>query len=171
MMGTMASHKSQLAADADKPVFAATIVPHRSLGQNGFRLVMTLVCLASVISSIPFIVLGAWPVAGFFGLDFLALYIAFALNYRDGRGFEEILVTPVELLLRRVSPRGVTQEWRFNPLWTKLDRRTNGEFGVDRLALVSRGEQVVFAQALSAADKASFADALSGALAKARRGE
>jgi uncharacterized membrane protein len=45
-----------------------------------------------------------------------------------------------------------------------------GEFGIDRLTLVSRGEHVVFAQALSAAEKASFAEALSGALAKARRG-
>jgi uncharacterized membrane protein len=170
MMGAVASHKSPSATRADEPVFSATIMPHRSLGRSGFRLVMTLVCLASVVSSIPFIILGAWPVAGFFGLDLLALYVAFLLNYRDGRGFEEILLTRVELLLRRVSPRGVTREWRFNPLWTKLDRRTNGEFGVERLALVSRGEQVVFAQALSAAEKASFADALSGALAKARRG-
>ena len=48
---------------ARRPVFDATITPHRSLGQNGFRIVMTLVCLASVISSIPFVVLGAWPPA------------------------------------------------------------------------------------------------------------
>ncbi len=53
---------------ARRPVFDATITPHRSLGQQGFRIVMTLVCLASVVSSIPFVVLGAWPVAGFFGI-------------------------------------------------------------------------------------------------------
>ena len=55
---------TEIADASQRPVFDATITPHRSLGQNGFRIVMTLVCLASVISSIPFVVLGAWPVAG-----------------------------------------------------------------------------------------------------------
>ncbi len=72
---------------ARRPVFDATITPHRSLGQNGFRIVMTLVCLSSVISSIPFVVLGAWPVAGFFGIDVLALFIAFQVNFRHARAF------------------------------------------------------------------------------------
>ena len=31
-----------VAAMAERPVFDATITPHRSLSQNGFRLVMTL---------------------------------------------------------------------------------------------------------------------------------
>lgn len=156
--------------DRDEAVFAALITPHRSLGKNAFRLVMTLVCLASVVSSVPFVVLGAWPVAGFFGLDLVALYVAFRINFRDGRAFEEVLLTPVQLLLRKVSARGEAREWRFNPLWTRLDRDTDPEFGVQRLALVSRGERVTLAQALSAAEKASFADALGGALAKAKRG-
>ena len=79
------SFGSEIADASQRPVFDATITPHRSLGQNGFRIVMTLVCLASVISSLPFVLLGAWPVAGFFGLDFLGLYIAFTLIFTDWR--------------------------------------------------------------------------------------
>jgi uncharacterized membrane protein len=165
----MTTHKGP-ARQPDETVFSATIVPHRSLGPSGFRIVMTLVCVVSIVSSLPFIILGAWPVAGFFGLDFLALYVAFRINYRDGRSFEEILLTRVELLLRKVPARGRAREWRFNPLWTKLDRAVRADSGVERLALVSRGERVVFGQALSADEKASLADALSGALTTARRG-
>ena len=88
---------------AERAVFDATITPHRSLGQNGFRIVMTLVCLASVISSLPFVILGAWPVAGFFGIDVLALFVAFHINFRHARAFERIVVSPLEVLLRKVS--------------------------------------------------------------------
>ncbi len=151
------------------PVFAATITPHRSLTPAGFRLTMTLICLAMIASTMPFMVLGAWPVLGFGGLDLLALYIAFKVNFRSGRGVEEIIVTPLELLLRRVTP-GRRREWRFNPLWTRLERRENDEFGLEQLALVSRGQRVVVGAWLSPPERATFAEALSQALADLRRG-
>ena len=43
------------------------------------------------------------------------------------------MLTPFELLLRRVSHRGERREWRFNPLWTKLRREADDEFGLQRL--------------------------------------
>ncbi|QEL24443.1 DUF2244 domain-containing protein [Bosea sp. F3-2] len=153
-----------------RPVFDATITPHRSLGQNGFRIVMTLVSLASVISSIPFVVLGAWPVAGFFGLDVLALFIAFHVNFRHARAFERIVVTPLEIFLRKVSHRGREAIWRFNPAWTRLERQTDEDYGLLGLTLVSRGQSVAVATALSPQERAGFADALGTALARARRG-
>lgn len=158
------------AARAERPVFDATITPHRSLGAKGFRLVMTLVCLASVISSIPFVVLGAWPVAGFFGIDVLALFIAFKVNFRAARAFERIIVTPLEVLLRKVSHRGKEAVWRSNPAWTKLEREHDEDYGLMKLSLVSRGRSTSVASALSPQERAGFADALGSALASARRG-
>ncbi len=155
---------------ARRPVFDATITPHRSLGQQGFRIVMTLVCLASVVSSIPFVVLGAWPVAGFFGIDVLALFIAFHVNFRHARAFERIVVTPLEILLRKVSHHGREKVWRSNPAWTRLERQTDEDYGLLGLILVSRGRSVAVAAALSPHERASFADALGTALASARRG-
>ncbi|WP_089177478.1 DUF2244 domain-containing protein [Bosea sp. AS-1] len=155
---------------ARRPVFDATITPHRSLGQNGFRIVMTLVCLSSVISSIPFVVLGAWPVAGFFGIDVLALFIAFHVNFRHARAFERIVVTPLEILLRKVSHHGREAVWRFNPIWTRLEKQTDEDYGLLGLTLVSRGQSVAVAAALSPQERAGFADALGAALASARRG-
>jgi uncharacterized membrane protein len=157
-------------ADPAPPVFAAVIRPHRSLGRDGFRVVMSLCCLATIGASVPFIVLGFWPVGGFFGLDLMALYVAFRVNYRRGESFEEVVLTPLELLFRRVSHRGEKREWRFNPLWTKLDRENDEDFGLQKLALVSRGERLVIAGDLSPPERESLADALGNALAEVKRG-
>ena len=169
-MTTGKSLGSEIADASQRPVFDATITPHRSLGQNGFRIVMTLVCLASVISSIPFVVLGAWPVAGFFGLDIIALFIAFKVNFNAARAFERIVVTPLEVLLRKVSHHGGEKIWRSNPAWTKLEREDDEDYGLLELNLVSRGQRTVVASALSPQEREGFALALGSALAKAKRG-
>ena len=156
--------------DPERPVFAAVIRPHRSLGQGSFRTLMTICCLATIGASVPFVVLGFWPVGGFFGLDLLALYIAFRVNYRRAESFEEVVLTPLELLFRRVTHRGERREWRFNPLWTKLDRESDEDFGLQRLALVSRGERLVIAGDLSPPERESLAEALGQALADVKRG-
>lgn len=160
-------------ADSDRferPVFSVVIRPHRSLSPQGFKIVMALVCLTSIVASIPFVVMGFWPVAGFFGLDFLGLYIAFRMNYRRGDSFELLELTPIRLLLRKVTYRGEVREWRFNPLWTRLHRQVDDEFGVQELTLASRGQQVVVAHDLSPPERESLADELSRALADVKRG-
>jgi uncharacterized membrane protein len=155
----------------DRPVFAAVIRPHRSLAPGGFRTLMTVCCLATVLASSVFVALGLWPVAGFFALDLLALHIAFRINFRDGRSFEEIELTRLELLCRRVTPRGERREWRFNPLWTRLRREhEDDEFGLMRLSVTSRGERVVIARDLSPPERESLADELGRALAEVKRG-
>jgi uncharacterized membrane protein len=154
----------------ERPVFAAVITPHRSLGRGGVRLVMTLVCVATVVSSVPFMVVGAWPVAGFFGLDLIALAIAFSVNMRAGRGFEELVLTPWELLVRRVTHRGAERAWRFNPLWTRLESQHDDEFGLQAITVVSRGERVVIARDLSPPEREDLALALGRALADVKRG-
>lgn len=169
-MTTGKSPGSEIADASQRPVFDATITPHRSLGQNGFRIVMTLVCLASIISSIPFVVLGAWPVAGFFGIDIVALFVAFHVNFRHARSFERIVVTPLEVFLRKVSHHGRETIWRFNPIWTRLERQTDEDYGLLGLKLVSRGQSVAVASALSPGEREGFAEELGKALANARRG-
>jgi uncharacterized membrane protein len=155
---------------AERPVFSAVLQPQRSLGLQGARLLMVLVAGASAFASIPFIMLGFWPVAGFYGLDVLLLYLALRASFAQARAYEQVTVSPIELLLRKVNPAGQAREWRFNPAWTRLHRDIHAEFGVQHLALVSRGQSVPVAGFLSPAEKASFGDALGQALAQARRG-
>ncbi|HEY0218670.1 MAG TPA: DUF2244 domain-containing protein [Afipia sp.] len=154
----------------DAELFSAVLTPHRSLSQRGFAIVMVFVSLVSFIAGLAFWLMGAWPVFGFFGLDVLAIYWAFKINFARAAAREEISVTPTELRLRRVSHRGHIMEWTFNPLWVRLDQEIHEEFGVEKLYLASRKQRVSVGSFLGPDEKSSFAKALTGALAAAKRG-
>ena len=153
-----------------KPLFTATLRPYRSLKLEGFRLMMALVAGASIIASIPFIVLGFWPVAGFYGLDVLLLYFAFRANFASAKAYEEVRVSPLELFLKKVSAEGKSVEWRFHPIWTRVHKDEHKEFGVERVWIASRGQSVTVGRFLPRDEMAQFGDRLSDALATARQG-
>ncbi len=154
----------------DPTLFSAVLTPHRSLGHRGFLAVMLAVGGPSFIGGIVFFLAGAWPVAGFLGLDVLLLYWAFRLNYRAAGAFEEVTVTPSELRLRKVSERGEVAQCTLNPRWVRLDRETIDEFGLVRLFLVSRGRKYAVAGCLGPRERESFAQDLAAALGEAKRG-
>jgi uncharacterized membrane protein len=156
--------------ELEPTIFAATITPHRSLSSVGFFIVMAVFGGASFISGVAFLLMGAWPVCGFFGLDVLLLYWAFKLNFRHARAYEQVTMTPIALTVRKVSHRGQAREWVLNPLWVRLEKIVHEEFGIEKLLLVSRGRQLAVASFLGPDEKASFAAALGEALAKAKRG-
>ncbi len=151
-------------------IFSATITPHRSLGRADFLIVMGIFGGVSFVSGIAFLLMGAWPVCGFFGLDVLLLYWAFRLNYRHAAAYEQVTMTPVALTVRKVSHRGQAREWVLNPLWVRLEKIVHEEFGIERLLLISRGKQLAIANFLGPDEKASFAVALGNALNEAKRG-
>ncbi|MGH6707885.1 MAG: DUF2244 domain-containing protein [Bradyrhizobium sp.] len=155
---------------AQPKLFSARLTPHRSLNRTGFLVLMAFLCAVSFVAGLAFLLMGAWPVLGFFGLDVLVIYGAFRVNYRRGDASEEITVTPSELRVRRVSHRGHVVEWVLNPLWVRLDQKTHAEFGIERLYLVSKGRHVSVGNFLGPDEKASFAKALMAALQSARRG-
>jgi uncharacterized membrane protein len=158
--------------DPDTPpeLFSALLTPHRSLNRTGFLVVMAFVSVVSFAAGLAFLLMGAWPVVGFFGLDVLAIWWAFRVNFRRAKASEEILVTPSELRVRRVSHRGHVVEFVLNPLWVRLDQKTHPEFGIEKLYLLSKGRRVSIASFLGPDEKASFAKALTQALQAARRG-
>ncbi len=158
------------AAFADPKIFAATITPHRSLGSTGFFILMLCIGAVSFASGMVFLLLGAWPVFGFLGLDVVLIYWAFRANFRAARAYEEVTVTASELTLRKVSHQGRVREWTLNPVWVQLERVVHEEFGIERLFLVSRGRRLPIAACLAPHEKASFAKALATALGEARRG-
>jgi uncharacterized membrane protein len=151
-------------------IFSATITPHRSLGRVGFIVLMLVIGGISFVAGMVFLIAGAWPVFGFFGLDVLLIYWAFRVNYRAARAYEQVIVTASELKVRKVSHRGQVAEWTLNPLWTRLDKQTHQEFGIERLFLVSRGQKLAVANFLGPDEKADFAAALGAALGEAKRG-
>ena len=157
--------------DAPEPVlFSALLTPHRSLNRTGFMLLMAFLTVISFAAGVAFLIMGAWPIFGFLGLDVLAIYVAFKINFRHARAREEITVTPSELRVRRVSHRGHVMEWVLNPLWVQFEQKGHAEFGIEQLYLVSRGRRVSIGNFLGPEEKASFAKALIVALNAAKRG-
>ena len=155
---------------AEPELFAALLTPHRSLNRTGFVIVMAFLSGVSFATGIAFLMMGACPVFGFLGLDVLAIYIAFRINFRRAQACEQISVTPSVLRLRRINHRGHVMEWVFNPLWVRLDQESDDEYGIERLYLASRGRRVAIASFLSPEEKASFSKALIAALNSAKRG-
>ena len=149
--------------------FRAVLSPHRSLSPVGFLVLMSAIGLVSFAVGVTFLMMGAWPVFGFFGLDVVLIYIAFKLNYRSGRCYETVEVTREQLRLTRVDPNGNTESFDFNPYWVRVLLSEQSDGSTD-LRLASHGRELRFARFLSDDERRDFADALKGALIEARGG-
>lgn len=149
--------------------FRAVLHPHRSLSQSGFMILMLFLGGVSFVTGIAFLMLGAWPVFGFFGLDVLAVYIAFKINYRDGLAHEVLELTPDILKLTRVAATGRRQSFDFNPYWVRV-RLAEWPDGRTNLSLASHGREFAFGHLLNHDERREFAQVLERALSAARGG-
>lgn len=160
-----------LAQDAAaRPILRVRLSAHRWLDRRGRARLVAGFAAASLAVGFAFAWAGAWPVAGFFGLDAGLLWWALAASARGARAYEDVTVSAVELTLAQTDERGGRRVWRFNPLWSRLTRRQDEEFGLLHLFVAHRGESVEIARCLGPGEKADFAEALAKALARARRG-
>lgn len=154
-------------ADRRDGTFKFELVAHRSLGPNGFFLLMLAMVVINAVVGLVFVMAGAWPIMGFCGLDVLLLYWAFKANYRAGRASELIDLAPDHLLFTRIHPSGSRERFEFNPYWVRA-RLNEGTGGRNELMLVSHGREFPFARFLSDDERRDFAESLSAALAVSR---
>jgi uncharacterized membrane protein len=141
--------------------FSTLLRPHRSLSDNGFKWLIRAVILANLLIGLPMYWLGAWPVAGFCGLDVALLWWLFNRNYFDARRSETLTLTDRELVVERIAPDGEREEHRLDAYWLRVE---TGE----RLVLTSRGNRVVIGRFLAPAERAKVAAELKAALAAMR---
>jgi uncharacterized membrane protein len=161
---------TQEAAEArSQHAFRAVLHPHRSLGPTGFLILMLAIGAASFVTGMVFLLMGAWPVFGFFGLDVALVYFAFRLNYRSGRLHELIELTPALLTVTRVHPSGKRESFDFNPYWVRVNL-TEDRQGRTDLRLASHGSELSFGRFLTDDERRDFSLALTGALSAARAG-
>ncbi|KUO57635.1 MAG: hypothetical protein APF80_11865 [Alphaproteobacteria bacterium BRH_c36] len=147
--------------------FNAILTPYRSLSPFGFLILMLLVSLVSFAVGFFFLMLGAWPVLGYFGLDVLLIYFAFKLNYRAGLAYEKVELSPGLLRLTQVDPRGRQNRFDFNPYWVRVGLREEHD-GRTIMWLASHGREMVFGHFLTDNERREFVDALKSALTSAR---
>src|SRR5688500_4524790 len=160
--------ETNAASDPDQPFFKALLVPYRSLGRTGFFILIGGLLFGWLVTGAFFLSVGAWPVFGFLGLDVLAVYVAFRMNYRAARAREEVSVSRTALDIKKTAPSGRSQAHRFNPFWARFSVSRHDEIGITRMAVESREESVSIGSFLNPDDRESVAAAFSSALAKAK---
>ena len=142
----------------------AVLRPHRSFSVQAFKAMLIAVIVVNIAVAVFFWVQGAFPVAGFLGLDVLALWLAFRWNYRAARAAEYVRVAPGKVHVAAVDMKGLATHWVLNPVWARVARDGRG-------VLIRDGEgQMRVGAFLSPKECESFAVALDVALHKARRG-
>ena len=147
--------------------FERVLLPHRSLPQRGFHLIMLILGLISLAVGIGFVSIGAWPVTGFFGLDVALVYLAFRLNYRSARRSETIRLAGDAFTVERVSVRGERRMWWFQPFWLRVILEERGDEW-NRLRVASHGRSLVIADFLAPAARRELDAAIREALSRWR---
>ena len=132
----------------DQPVFSAELIPYRSLGRKGFRILLVICALFAVLYS------------GFF-----LVYIASSENYRAAKVKEQVVVSRTNLSIRKFSPKGEVVEHRFNPFWARFRVRRHEEFGILSMHVSGEGRVTDIGSFLNPEDRESFAKAFRNALA------
>ncbi|SDD29168.1 DUF2244 domain-containing protein [Kordiimonas lacus] len=145
--------------DGRKLLFDATLYPHRSLKPHQFRRLFWFLIAVCLLAGLRFIMVGAWPVVIFLGVDLLAIWLAFHFSYRSARLYETLQLSEKDLILTRVHPGGRVESWRFDPYWVKLDLKTIDE-DRNQLSLASHGETLVFGAFLTPTDRRKLRAAL-----------
>lgn len=153
----------------DTPIFEALLTPYRSLGQTGFRVLMGAMICCWLLVCILFWSIGAWPIIGFFGLDVLAIYLAFRWNYRSANAREEISVSRAALSIRKYEASGKLTTHLFHPFWTRFNVARKPDIGITTMRVESRNNSVLVGGFLNPDDRESFATAFGNALSEARR--
>ena len=149
------------------PQFETVLRPHRSLAPRGFLCLMLIVAGVSFVTGIAFVMLGAWPVTGFFAFDALLIYGAFRLSYRSGRMRETIRLVGDDLTIERVGVRGEVHHWRFQAFWLRIRLIEVGNRG-NRLLLASHGRELAVGGFLTSNQRRALAADLDVALTRYR---
>ena len=100
-------------------VFEALVTPHRSLGRQGMRWVVGLLCGFSTLISAGLWWAGAWPVVGFNGAEIgLAIWLL-RRNARSAAATETLILSGASLRIMRMDASGVKTERVLQPGWLR----------------------------------------------------
>ena len=141
----------------------------RSLSPAGFTILMAIVAGVSFIAGIVFLVIGAWPVVGFLGLDVALIYGAFKLNFRDSERREIVEVRDHDVVVTKLRSGKPAEQLTFQRSWLQIELEEDVERElIGPLRLRERGRSFEIGGFLSPDDRKDFYRALKGAIAIVR---
>ncbi len=116
-MGTI-DHDSQ---EADDDIcYSRVLRPHRSSSERAVKIVTGFVLCLFIPTGMVFLLVGAWPVFGFMGLEVIALILALSYNHKVGSAFEAITITDKEFRHSKVDHWGKRKHTSFQPQWLQV---------------------------------------------------
>lgn len=163
----MQDHKDPNGEKADHIYLDASLHPHRSLGPVGFAIVMGSIAVGGFAVGLSFFLAGAWPVAGFAGLEILLLYIAFKLNYRSGRVSEHLRLTDDGLEVVRIAPNGRRSRILLEPGWLQVKMDDPPQHN-SQLVVSTQGKGLILGSFLTPGERLEVAKELQAAIDRYR---
>jgi uncharacterized membrane protein len=146
-------------------VMDAVLTPHRSLGARAFLQVMLAFAGLNALIALYFAYHGAWPVLFFLVLDVALLYVAFRINYRDGKLVERVKLDHGVLHVSREPVKGAPAHWVVHPHWARVIPAARS------VRVVAGGRALEFGAFLSPGERRAFSAALREALLRAAKGQ
>jgi len=157
-----------MSAGAEPVLFEAISTPPRSLSDRGMAWLCALAGLGAALPAGLFLLLGAWPVLGFLGIEVTAVLFLVALHRRwSAAAVETVRLTEGRLRIACADGRGGRMALELDPYWTRLEVRERPD-GSTTLRLVSRNRGVEVGRYLAPAEKHDLAGALGAALRRYR---
>ncbi|MEO1660004.1 MAG: DUF2244 domain-containing protein [Pseudomonadota bacterium] len=147
--------------------FDAVLTPNRSLSPRAFTIVMAVVAGMSFIAGLAFVSMGAFPVIGFFGLDALAIWLAFRWSFRKLKQETRVRVTAERIDLLHTRPGKPPREASLPTAFARVslifpDRRPS------ELTLAHADKAWVIGRFLTPPERKSLKQAIESAIWKAR---
>ena len=146
-------------ADDEMPVFEALLYPYRSLGQRGYLILISGTGVIMALYGLTFMALGAWPIFGFLGAEWLLFWFLFSRHYRGDRRAERLRLYHDRLVLERLDAKGKFTAFSMQPYWLQVVLMRGAEPD-NALYLRSHGKHVEIGSFLSAPERCDFAGEL-----------
>jgi uncharacterized membrane protein len=154
-------------ADADLPVFEALLYPRRSLSPRGFAILIGVTGVIGFAYGMAFWLMGAWPIFGFCGTEWLLFIYLFRKHLKGDRRSERLRLYQDRLIVETISPQGERQTYRFQPYWLQVILDEPNEYE-SVLYLRSHGKQLRIGSFLSPQERSDVAQQLRAVLGRLR---
>lgn len=127
---------------------------------------MFCIAIVSFAAGIAFLMMGAWPVFGFFGLDVVLIWWAIKRNYKDAHLHESIRITDEEIVVIKIRENHPDQTISLLRPWARVRLEEDHERElIGRLFISSKGAITEIGSFLAPYDRKSLAQELSKVLA------
>ena len=93
-------------ATARRPVFEALLYPRRSLDKRGYLFLIAGTAIIIFLYGLVFLVIGAWPIFGFLGGEWVLFWYLFSRHHRGNGRAERLRLYDDHLLLESFDARG-----------------------------------------------------------------